>query len=205
MAVPLPVYDQWSEEYVLFLLDTVESPPEEDVEEQISDAFVNIILSFNQHFQDPSTNLVMSASKERPNPRNFSEKLMFLVNREEDPVAISEPCCPNSLTKFLLDVFSDRSTSGMFYTTDMMVLIDIVTRQLSDLGPGEETRTHYLELLCRIVTNTDYKEHRHRCQDISSCLNRIAQEENPESERDHEVIKKLWVAFPGIFEEVTDL
>ena len=197
-------------------------------------------------------------------------------------MAISEPCCPNSLTKFLLDVFSDASTSGMFYTTDMMVLIDIVTRQLSDLGPGEEvrsgrdwsgrgwwftfslhftlsppfsfpfpllfflsfstpplpppsftffsflssplsypsssssssppapslslqTRTHYLELLCRIVTNTDYKEHRHRCQDISSCLNRIAQEENPESERDHEVIKKLWVTFPGIFEEVTDL
>ena len=59
----------------------------------------------------------------------------------EDPVAISEPCCPNSLTKFLLDVFSDRSTSGMFYTTDMMVLIDIVTRQLSDLGPGEEVRS----------------------------------------------------------------
>ena len=190
-------------------------------------------------------------------------------------MAISEPCCPNSLTKFLLDVFSDASTSGMFYTTDMMVLIDIVTRQLSDLGPGEEvrsgrdrggrgwwftcslhftlsppfsfpfpllfflpfspppssftfffpflttflsilllllplslflqTRTHYQELLCRIVINTDYKEHRHRCQDISSCLNRIAQEENPESERDHEVIKKLWVTFPGIFEEVTDL
>jgi len=53
-------------------------------------------------------------------------------------VAITEPCCPNSLTKFLLDVFADRSTSGLFYTTDMMVLIDIVTRQLSDLGPGEE-------------------------------------------------------------------
>lgn len=56
----------------------------------------------------------------------------------EDPVAITEPCCPNSLTKFLLDVFAGRSTSGLFYTTDMMVLIDIVTRQLSDLGPGEE-------------------------------------------------------------------
>ena len=29
----------------------MENPPEEDVEEQIADAFVNIILSFNQHFQ----------------------------------------------------------------------------------------------------------------------------------------------------------
>ena len=76
---------------------------------------------------------------------------------------------------------------------------------LPPLSLSLQTRTHYLELLCRIVTNTDYKEHRHRRQDISTCLNRIAQEENPESERDHEVIKKLWVTFPGIFEEVTDL
>ena len=45
------VTDQWSEEYVLFLLDTIENPPDEDEEEQIPDAFLNMILSFNQHFQ----------------------------------------------------------------------------------------------------------------------------------------------------------
>ena len=56
----------------------------------------------------------------------------------EDPVAIADPCCPDSMTKFLLDVFSDRETSGLFYTTDMMVLLDIVTRQLTDLCPGME-------------------------------------------------------------------
>ena len=68
-----------------------------------------------------------------------------------------------------------------------------------------QTRTHYLELLYRIVNSTDYRDHKHRQKDISTCLNRIAQEETPESERDHEVIRKLWVTFPGIFEEVTDL
>lgn len=56
----------------------------------------------------------------------------------EDPVAIAEPCCPDSMTKFLLDLFSDQKTSGLFYTTDMRVLIDIVTRQLTDLCPGME-------------------------------------------------------------------
>ena len=35
---------------MLFLLDSIESPPEEDVEEQVPDAFLNMILSFNQHF-----------------------------------------------------------------------------------------------------------------------------------------------------------
>ena len=44
------------------------------------------------------------------------------------------------MTKFLLDVFYDSSTSSMFYTTDLMVLIDIVTRQLTDLSQGDEVR-----------------------------------------------------------------
>ena len=53
-------------------------------------------------------------------------------------MAIAEPSCPDSMTKFLLDVFYDTSTSSIFYTTDMMVLIDIVTRQLTDLSQGDE-------------------------------------------------------------------
>ena len=32
-------------------MDTIESPPEEDEEDQIPDTFLNVILSFNQHFQ----------------------------------------------------------------------------------------------------------------------------------------------------------
>lgn len=67
--------------YVLFLLDTIENPPPDDLEEQLPDAFLNMVLSFNQHFPDPDNNLVMNALKQRPNPRNFSEKLMFLINR----------------------------------------------------------------------------------------------------------------------------
>ena len=72
-------------------------------------------------------------------------------------------------------------------------------------SPFPQTRSHYLELLYRIVCNTEYKEHNHRQKDLTACLSRIAQEENVESLRDHEIIKKLWIAFPGIFEEVTDL
>ncbi len=53
-------------------------------------------------------------------------------------MAISTPCCPDSMTKFLLDLFADKETSGLFYTTDLMVVIDIVARQLADLGPDDE-------------------------------------------------------------------
>ena len=112
---------------MLFLLETIENPLLEDEEERVPDAFLNMILAFNQHFPgmcvcahtcaclrgcvtfvimllseceysvqehivtvgmtvttpftDPSTNLVMKALRRCSNPRNFSEKLMFLVNR----------------------------------------------------------------------------------------------------------------------------
>ena len=162
-------------------------------------------------------------------------------------MAISKPCCPDSMTKFLLDIFSDKDTAGLFYTTDMMVLIDIVARQLADLGPEEEvckphtstplqfthqthtytvkaflarpfnqhththththtqTRVHYLELLFRIVTTTDYAEHKHRQHEIIASLNRIAKEENAEGTPDYELVKKIWRTYPEIFEEITDL
>lgn len=86
-------------------MDTIESPPEEDTRDQIPDAFLNVILSFNQHFtgetdlercsvspkelgwlsssisSDPETNLVMRVLKTKKDPRHFSEKFMFLINR----------------------------------------------------------------------------------------------------------------------------
>lgn len=98
----------------------------------------------------------LKENMENSNPKVFGEKLMLLVNRGgecrspgempqcetvvslDDPVAISESCCPDSLLKMMLDLFSDKLTAGIFYTTDFMVLIDIITRQLSDLSPGDK-------------------------------------------------------------------
>ena len=61
----------------------------------------------------------------------------------EDPVSIKAPCCPDSLTKILLDIFADKETAAIFYTSDLMVLIDIITRQLHDLCPGEKVADYY--------------------------------------------------------------
>ncbi|XP_003384974.1 PREDICTED: NCK-interacting protein with SH3 domain-like [Amphimedon queenslandica] len=198
--VPLPVYDQWSAEFVKFLLDNIEDPPESDVNDELPDAFLNMILSFNQHFEYPSTNIVMQVLKVFDNPRSFSEKLMLLVNRGEDPVSIVKPCCPDSLTKILLDLFSDPLTSGVFYTTDLKVLIDIISRQLHDLAPGDKSRSHYIELLQRLITNTQYTDHHHRRSDLTSCLKRILREEGEESIPDQGAIKKLLETFPGLFD-----
>ena len=68
-----------------------------------------------------------------------------------------------------------------------------------------QSRTHYLELLYRIVGSTDYSEHKHHQTDLMNCLNRISTEEGEEGVADKELVKKIWVAYPAIFDEITDL
>jgi hypothetical protein len=73
------------------------------------------------------------------------------------------------------------------------------------LFPSLQTRTHYLELLHRIVASTDYRDHLHRQRDLVACLNRIMNEEDSDGQADRELVKKLWMSYPQVFEEITDL
>ena len=52
----------------------------------------------------------------------------------EDPVAMFEfvQSVPDSVMKFLIDLFASKKTSGIFFTNDLMVLIDIILRQICD-------------------------------------------------------------------------
>lgn len=68
-----------------------------------------------------------------------------------------------------------------------------------------QIRSHYLELLYRIVNTTDYQSHNHRQKEITAVLNRIMQEEGGESREDHDIIKKLWLEHSGCFDEITDV
>lgn len=66
--------------------------------------------------------------------------LSFLHPFSVDPVKVLDHVtdAPDSLIKFLLDVFSSQTTSEIFYTNDMKVLIGIIVRQLTDLSPGNQ-------------------------------------------------------------------
>nr|XP_006824184.1 PREDICTED: NCK-interacting protein with SH3 domain-like [Saccoglossus kowalevskii] len=80
---PLPYshYDHLNESFVAFLFDNVESPPPEDIDEQLPELFISLILAFNLHFQVPSSNFVMKILAKRKTAKHFSEKIMLLVNR----------------------------------------------------------------------------------------------------------------------------
>jgi len=62
-------------------LDLIETPPDTDLEDQIPDLFVNLILSYNLQFTT-SENIVLNALRERTVAKTFTEKILFLFNRE---------------------------------------------------------------------------------------------------------------------------
>lgn len=152
-----------NEKFISFLLDGIENP----VSDEIPDTFLKLILSFNLHFEMPDDNIIMKVLEQRGTAKRFTELLMLLVNRQgefftslsihpltlnplshwlsflaDDPVRMfdHEPRPPNSLLKFMSDLYSNPRTSNLLYRNDAMVLIDIVLRQLRDLGAGDGVR-----------------------------------------------------------------
>ena len=100
---------------------------------------MGLICSYNLQFEQASDNLVLQSLGKADNAKIFTEKLLLLLNREDDPAAIiGARTGSNSIHKLVLDVFSTDDCIHHFYTNDLMVLIDIIARQLSDLGPGIE-------------------------------------------------------------------
>lgn len=201
MGEPMPVthLEQLGSDFVGFLLDLIENPPDMDIEDQIPDLFVNLILSYNLQFTN-SENMVLNALKERTVAKNFTEKILFLFNREEDPVRIFDhkPAPPHSVLKLFTDLFSNDTTASLFYTNDVKVLIDIILRQLYDMFPGDKRR-QYLELCRRVLRTSSYNEHRYRSEDLLKCFTRIFCEETGESQEDQQSVREISNEFPHFF------
>lgn len=201
MGEPMPVthLEQLGPDFITFILDLIENPPDMDLEDQIPDLFVNLILSYNLQFTN-SENIVLNALKERTVAKNFTEKILLLFNREEDPVRIfdHEPSPPHSVLKLFIDLFSNDITAGLFYTNDVFVLIDIILRQLYDMFPGDKRR-QYLELCRRVLRTSSYNEHKYRSEDLLKCFTRIFCEETGESQEDQQSVREISNEFPHLF------
>ncbi|KAJ0044227.1 hypothetical protein NL108_010826, partial [Boleophthalmus pectinirostris] len=137
--VPYHHYEHLNGEFVQFLLDVVEDGLPSDPTEQLPDIFLNLLLSFNLHHTSPSNNAIMEEITKK-NVKILTEKVLLLLNRGDDPVCMftHTPPAPHSVLKFLQDVFASKETANIFYHTDMMVMIDIAVRQISDLSPGDK-------------------------------------------------------------------
>lgn len=74
-------------DFIEFLFELIENPPDNDLDDQIPDLFVNLILSYNLQFM-ASENIVLNALKGRTIAKIFTEKILFLLNREGNKVVL---------------------------------------------------------------------------------------------------------------------
>ncbi|KAL5015386.1 hypothetical protein ScPMuIL_009656 [Solemya velum] len=178
-SVQFSMYEHLNQSFIHFVFELIESPPSDEHEDKVTDLIVTFILAFNLHFQNYEGNFIMQELAERGTAQNFSEKILILFNRGDDPVKMfdhqSSP--PNSVTKLLLDLYGNAKTACLLYTNDLKVLIDIVIRQLCDLSPGEKIRTLYLSLVQLVLRNSDYSESQHRREELLKCFSTIITEE----------------------------
>ncbi|XP_059056958.1 NCK-interacting protein with SH3 domain [Achroia grisella] len=199
--LPVTHFEQLGVEFAQFLLELIEDPPETDVDEQIPDLFLTLLLAYNLQFESVMDNLLLNALETRDNAKTFCEKILLILNREEDPVHLfdHEPAPPHSVLKLVIDLFSRKKTANHFYTNDVNVAIDIIVRQLADLSPGDTRRQQYLRILQGIIRNTDYGAHLHRRQDLLRCFARIFCEEVEASRDDQALVRAISNEFPQYF------
>ncbi|XP_060665755.1 NCK-interacting protein with SH3 domain-like [Drosophila nasuta] len=107
---------------------------------------IALILAFNQQFSEHAVNVIIEAMQNRPTAKVFTEKLLLLLNREDDPTRLLKHHNEhmNTVLRMFIDIFSHPDTAGMFYTNHINDLIDIVVRQLSDLDAGNVLITSVL-------------------------------------------------------------
>ncbi|KAM4654234.1 NCK-interacting protein with SH3 domain isoform 1-T1 [Amazona ochrocephala] len=204
MGEPLPYhhYEHLNSQFVQFLLDVIEDGLPADTTDQLPDLFVNVLLAFNLHIPVPEHSVIMTTISKHSNVKTFTEKLLLLLNRGDDPVCIfkHQPQPPHSVLKFLQDIFASKDTASIFYHTDMMVLIDILVRQIADLSPGDKLRMEYLSLMHAIIRSTAYLQHQHRLSDLQGILQRILgeEEEDQQCQMDKLIILEIYKEFPEI-------
>ncbi|BFG01914.1 NCK-interacting protein with SH3 domain [Drosophila madeirensis] len=199
LGQPMPVnhQDYLGVHFASFLLEIVEG----NNPELLVDMVIALILSFNQQFSENTYNVIIEAMQSLPTAKVFTEKLLLLLNREDDPTRLLKHPNEhmNTVLRMFIDIFSHPDTAGMFYSNDIKVLIDIVVRQLSDLDAGSATRPCYLELCRRILRNTNYQEHEHRKHDLMKIFTRIFCEETECSASDQQLVREIANEFPQLF------
>lgn len=197
-AMPITHLDQLGVDFVKMILEVIEL----ERGSEIADKMLTLILSYNLQFKHKSSaNVIIQALQEVTCAKTFSEKVLLLINREEDPLAkLKAHECPcHSVLKLLKDLFSNTATADLFYTNDVKVLIDIVVRQITDLPPNNKKRTEYLELCKLILYCCDSLAFEHRLSELKNVFYHILKDEVPPVEKDKSIVLEITEALPKIF------
>lgn len=152
---PFSIYEHLNENFFSKQFDLIEGF---DINGQVIECdiqpeyIISPILSFNLHFvENVGENVIFKALRKRTNASHFTENLISYLNWEEDIILTScayvrpqttEPsgssnAIPNSVLKFLNEMFLEKIVSALFYYNDVRVIIDIIINQLNNLPVGD--------------------------------------------------------------------
>lgn len=80
--MPTANFDHMKTDFVLFMLNLIENPLEDDQTEFLSDVMINLMLAFNLQFDNFSDNTILEAMQQVKASKSFTEKILLLINRE---------------------------------------------------------------------------------------------------------------------------
>lgn len=153
--------------FINLLFDTVESTVS-DEDETFNYDIIRLVLVLNEQFmmapvidkQSQQPNVVLNVLKDRIGTTNtFSANLIFMLNRSGNEcirrqvgirthtLAIDDACTKLLILKLLYGIFTHPKLYEYFYTNDLYVLVDIILREMCNLG--EEEREAVAVSLCK--------------------------------------------------------
>lgn len=80
--MPSANFEHMSCDFVLFMLNLIENPLEDDATEFLSDVMINLLLAFNLQFDNFAENTILEAMQTVKASKSFTEKILLLINRE---------------------------------------------------------------------------------------------------------------------------
>lgn len=80
--MPVAHFDLMKNDFVLFMLNLIENPLEDDQTEFLSDVMINLLLAFNLQFDNFNENTVLMTMQQVKTSKSFTEKILLLINRE---------------------------------------------------------------------------------------------------------------------------
>lgn len=80
--MPTANFDHMKIDFVLFMLNLIENPLEDDQTEFLSDVMINLLLAFNLQFDSFSENTILEAMQTVKASKSLTEKILLLINRE---------------------------------------------------------------------------------------------------------------------------
>jgi len=101
------------------------------------------------------TNLLHKCLRDRDSSEGFTQHVLRVFNRADDPVQF-KPCLV-----FIADTFHNPAMEGFFFTNDLRIVVEICFNALLNLDYDDKLRAKYLDIIYGALLHTDYLKTAH--------------------------------------------